>query len=183
MISVSVPLPTARSRDRALRCTGDTRSCVRKGRRIPVKKKTAWAINPDNVLHVNVNEFGINIPEMRSVETVHSGAHYSDRSVGTLGVYFLVHRINGTTLIAPETVGSVLEQFNLTDVSKLAFVSCNLAKKTDFQPGTEEKDRSFLYKLCKYLGEKGIRPKMAGWTDFITVVYQGMQDKANEGAV
>jgi hypothetical protein len=149
--------------------------------------KVSGRINPDNMLLVNVEMVGFpsyDAPYDKSdyaFEVVKQGRRYNDSSAGDLGVYVVVHAADGSTMgLRPSAIGGFLAQFGLTDVRKLAFVACALAKKTDFEVGTEEKHRTFLYDVCEHLGKQNIKPKMAGWTDFITVIYPGMQEQVKD---
>jgi hypothetical protein len=145
-------------------------------------KVTAWAVNPNNALLVIVPPLNINLdPEHHKI---HEGANYKNKSEGNLGVYIVVHGMKGTIAgVEPETIVKLIEDLGLKDVSKLAFLTSALAKDTDFVSGTEAKDRTYLYKICECLAKNGIKPKMAGWTNLITVVYLGMDNHANDDAV
>jgi hypothetical protein len=117
------------------------------------------------------------IPGKDKIETPVLGNEFAS-SNGSLGVYLVAHGVDGDIpLFGPKKFYGVMKKLNLLDnLTKIAIIACGLAGRNDFS-GASETRKSYLFDLCKELGENNVAPKIAGWTDFITVVYDQMWEE------
>ncbi|MBB6096227.1 hypothetical protein HNQ60_005149 [Povalibacter uvarum] len=112
-------------------------------------------------------------------ETGGQASGYFENSPADLGVYVLAHgSMAGLAgVVDVEKFYVMLQHFGLLSLRKLCLIACVSAGEAIVE-GVVHGNPSTLYKICKYMGEKGCKPVMAGWNSFVTVVNTEMFGKS-----
>jgi hypothetical protein len=102
---------------------------------------------------------------------------------GKLGVYLMAHSA-GVDLhgFHPHKVPQLLETLKLGSVEKLCLIACkggfgDEQMNQDTALMDDKGNPSILYSLCQHLGQKGVKPKIAGWKGFVSVVSGNRPDE------
>lgn len=92
-------------------------------------------------------------------------------AAGTVGVYVFGHGSGGNLLgVSEDGLAAIFEKLKLKRIDKLCFISCALANSKKPAGGHDAPGKTYLERICTVLAGKDLKPKIAGYTDFVTIV-------------
>ena len=94
-----------------------------------------------------------------------------------IGVYLFAHGARGKPMdFNAKDLVVIFDEIGIARMRKLSLVGCSLGQKPCVDANKTEAARNFLEKACAVLAEKKPTPKIAGISDFVTLVPADRRD-------
>lgn len=106
-----------------------------------------------------------------SVECIRRSNFVPTEKEEDIGAYLFAHGTHGSPIdFSAKDLPVIFEEIGIERLRKLSLVGCSLGSTALVENGKTEAARNFLQEACSVLAEKKLTPKIAGYSDFVTIV-------------